>query len=171
MKGSDVWGVAIRYKVCVMSNLLPVIIKYSSMGYSLYFINQSRIQSVLIITSLWIVSFPIWFLKKRRRGGVTTDINGLLGTYLVPGPGLSADCQMVNSPNSVPALMKFIFVRRDQTTQSLACPRLLTVSNRYTYQLKDYKLMHWFVPIASPPAPLFLFHQFMGGRHEREHLL
>lgn len=42
-----------------MSNLLPVIIKYPSMGYSLYFINQSRIQSVLMITSLLIVSFPI----------------------------------------------------------------------------------------------------------------
>ena len=57
-KVSDVWGVATD-KRCVITNLLLVIIKYSSMGYGLYFTNQSGIQSILIVASLPIISFPI----------------------------------------------------------------------------------------------------------------
>ena len=52
------WGVATD-KRCVITNLLLVIIKYSSMGYGLYFTNQSGIQSILIVASLPIISFPI----------------------------------------------------------------------------------------------------------------
>lgn len=52
------WGVATDTR-CVITNLLLVIIKYSNMGYGLYFTNQSGIQSILIVASLPIISFPI----------------------------------------------------------------------------------------------------------------
>ena len=51
------WGVTTDMR-CVTTNLLLVIIKYSSMGYGLYFINQSGIQSILKVASLPIISFP-----------------------------------------------------------------------------------------------------------------
>lgn len=62
--------------------------------------------------------------------------------------------------------------------QILGWPRLLAVSDGYRRQLRRYRLMRPFAPVASllfcPPTPApapFLIHQFMGGRHEHEHLL
>lgn len=91
------------------------------MGYGLYFIKQSGIQSIPIVTSLSIVCIPVPFLKERKRGGVTVGINCISGTYLMPGPGLDAGCKMVDSPDNVPAFMESILVSRDSNiTQSLS---------------------------------------------------
>lgn len=97
------------------------------MGYGLYFINQNGIQGISIVTSLSIIYIPIQFLKERKRGGVTAGINCLSRTYLLPGPGLDAECKMVDSPGNVPALMESILVRRDSDiTQSLAYSQTLS---------------------------------------------
>ena len=78
--------------------------------------------------------------------------------YLVPGPGLGAECRMVNSPDIVPVLRKFILVSRDADNPNPRLSAAAHVRDGYWYQLRHYKLMRWFVPIASPLlCPLLLF--------------
>lgn len=141
------------------------------MGYGLYFINQNGIQGISIVTSLSLIYIPIQFLKERKRGGVTAGINCLSRTYLLPGPGLDAECKMVDSPGNVPALMESILVRRDSDiTQSLAYSQTLSKPQI----LIPAEALQINVMVCSqcffPPRPLFPFHELMGGCRECEHL-
>lgn len=110
-------------------------------------------------------------LKERKRGGVTAGINCLSRTYLLPGPGLDAECKMVDSPGNVPALMESILVRRDSDiTQSLAYSQTLSKPQI----LIPAEALQINVMVCSqcffPPRPLFPFHELMGGCRECEHL-
>lgn len=50
---------------------------------------------------------------EREKEMLPVTLIAYLAPYLVPSPGLGAECRMVNSPDIVPVLRKFILVSRD----------------------------------------------------------